>query len=442
MSKKVLFSSVGGTDPIKYFRDGAMLHILRVYKPDVVYLYLSKHMYNYHITDNRYVYCIEKLGELLNHSFKVHIVERPELEEVQDFDYFYEDFNKVISNIINEYKDYSILLNVSSGTPAMKGALQTMAALSEFKMIPIQVTTPIKRINVHDQNLDDYDVEVNWELNEDNDENFENRCVESKGENQLAAIKKNVVARHIDAYDYVAALSVSNDIRTFLREDLFKLLRAANYRLQLNFSGMDTELKNTAYDILPVKDHERKIILEYLLSLNIKVIKEEYADFIRATTPVIAELFELVLKRICNIDVNRYCDRIKNNNNIVIRRWSREKLSSNPNLLGVLDKHFSGGIKETPLASYHMSVIIDAYCTDMNVINTVADLRNVEQRVRNLTAHEIISVTDEWIKNETGYKSEEIINKLKYLANVSGMNISRELWDSYEDMNKLIKSLL
>ncbi|NLJ57406.1 MAG: CRISPR-associated protein Csm6 [Tissierellia bacterium] len=441
MSKKVLFSSVGGTDPIKYFRDGAMLHILRVYKPDAVYLYLSKHMYNYHNKDNRYVYCIEKLGELLNHSFEVHLVKRPELEEVQDFDYFYEDFNRVISNIINEYKDYLILLNVSSGTPAMKGALQTMAALSEFKMIPIQVTTPLRKINIHDQNLDDYDVEVNWELNEDNDENFENRCVESKGENQLAAIKKNVVAKHIDAYDYVAALNVSNDIRDFLGEDLFKLLKAANYRLQLNFSGINTELKNTSYDILPVKDYERKIILEYLLSLNIKVLKEEYADFIRATTPVIAELFELVLKRICNIDLDAYSTKRKSNN-ILIRRWSREKLSRNPDLLEILDEYFLGGIEERPLASYHMSVIIEVYCSDTKIKNTVRDLRNVEQRVRNLTAHEIVSVTDEWIKNETGYKSEEIINKLKYLANVSGMNISRELWGSYEKMNELIKSFL
>ena len=31
--KKILFSPIGGTDPISNFRDGAMLHICRIYKP-------------------------------------------------------------------------------------------------------------------------------------------------------------------------------------------------------------------------------------------------------------------------------------------------------------------------------------------------------------------------------------------------------------------------
>jgi len=38
----VLFSPVGKTDPIKYCRDGAMLNIARNYKPDKIYLYMSK----------------------------------------------------------------------------------------------------------------------------------------------------------------------------------------------------------------------------------------------------------------------------------------------------------------------------------------------------------------------------------------------------------------
>ena len=42
MGKRILFSPVGGTDPIKYCSDGSMLHICRHYQPDEVVLYLSK----------------------------------------------------------------------------------------------------------------------------------------------------------------------------------------------------------------------------------------------------------------------------------------------------------------------------------------------------------------------------------------------------------------
>ena len=44
MGKRILFSPVGGTDPIKYCSDGSMLHICRHYQPDEVVLYLSKEM--------------------------------------------------------------------------------------------------------------------------------------------------------------------------------------------------------------------------------------------------------------------------------------------------------------------------------------------------------------------------------------------------------------
>ncbi len=40
MNKTILFSPVGMTDPIRYFKDGAMLNIIRNYAPDIVYLYM------------------------------------------------------------------------------------------------------------------------------------------------------------------------------------------------------------------------------------------------------------------------------------------------------------------------------------------------------------------------------------------------------------------
>jgi hypothetical protein len=79
MTKYVLFSAIGGTDPISNFRDGSMLHICRVYKPESVYLYLSKEMCEFHDKDDRYRFCIHRLGELLGHKFDVHIIERRDL---------------------------------------------------------------------------------------------------------------------------------------------------------------------------------------------------------------------------------------------------------------------------------------------------------------------------------------------------------------------------
>ena len=44
-----------------------------------------------------------------------------------------------------------------------------MADLMEIKLHPIQVVTPEGRINSHEEDKDNYDVESYWELNQDND---------------------------------------------------------------------------------------------------------------------------------------------------------------------------------------------------------------------------------------------------------------------------------
>ena len=84
MGKTYLFSPIGNTDPIKYLRDGSMLHIARAYKPDVVIMYLSKEMLENHEKDNRYAEILKLLGEKLGHTFKVKIISREDLTDVQE----------------------------------------------------------------------------------------------------------------------------------------------------------------------------------------------------------------------------------------------------------------------------------------------------------------------------------------------------------------------
>ena len=121
--QKILFSPLGGTDPISNFRDGSTSHICRIYKPDIVILYMSKEMYDYHVKDNRYLYCLDKLSELIDHKFEVKLIERPELTEVQDFDYFYQEFETLLREIHKEYEG-EILLNISSWNPSNEKCIE------------------------------------------------------------------------------------------------------------------------------------------------------------------------------------------------------------------------------------------------------------------------------------------------------------------------------
>ena len=104
MGKTILFTPVGGTDPISSTncQDGSMLHICRAYQPDKIIMYMSKEMLEFQEMDDRYQYCIERLGKMQGHDYEIEIVERRELTKVHEFDYFYQDFRNIIQNMYND----------------------------------------------------------------------------------------------------------------------------------------------------------------------------------------------------------------------------------------------------------------------------------------------------------------------------------------------------
>ena len=116
MKQTILFSPVGGTDPISNTngRDGSLLHICRVYQPDKVILYMSKEILDNQAKDDRYRYCLDRLAQNQGRKMEYEIIERPNLSNVQEFDFFYQDFRRIIARITEMMEDDDrLLLNVS-----------------------------------------------------------------------------------------------------------------------------------------------------------------------------------------------------------------------------------------------------------------------------------------------------------------------------------------
>ena len=388
MGKKYLFSPVGNTDPIKYFHDGSLLHICRHYQPDVVYLYLSKEMIENHKKDNRYVRSVELLSEKINHNIEVHVIENSDMIDVQQYDVFFTEFRKIIGEIEKQKNNEDILLvNMASGTPAMKSALLVMATLAEYRFIPIQVSTPKKKGNLEYEDRDDYDVETNWELNEDNRSEAENRCHEIKCMNLMRLLKIDIIKKHLLSYDYRAALEVGKDIKDDISPEIYNWLEAAAARSVLDWNKMNKALPKGNGIVTPVKtDDVKRSLFEYTLILDLKLKRGEYADFIRAFTPLGVDLMEVYSIQLVNL--------------------------------------------------------IEAKCSDDLLKQRARELVTVEQNTRNIAAHNIVSVTEKWVKEQTGKSVSEIIWLIKYICSRVKINIREENWNSYDKMNTHIIKLL
>ena len=434
MARKYLFSPIGNTDPIKYLYDGSMIHICRYYQPDVVYLYLSKEMMENHKKDNRYVKTLELLGEFLHHKFEIHIIENSDMIDVQQYDIFYNEFHRIIAEI-EEQKDSEdiLLVNMASGTPAMKSALLVMATLSEYRFLPIQVSTPQKKSNLEHEERDEYDVDANWELNMDNEETAENRCQEVKCLNLMRLLKIDMIKKHLLSYDYHAALAVGKEIKDELNPVAWKWLQSADARAVLDWERMNRVLPENNGIISAVRqENKKKILFEYLLALDLKVKRGEYADFIRGITPLGVDLLEMVLEQYCQIDIRQYY--MKNAKNG--RKWSRGRMEGTE-VQEIMNARYSS-FNYKDVYSRHLQLVIEKKCKDDLLKQRTEELVQIEYNVRNIAAHNIVSATPEWVKEQAGRSVEDILWLLKYICEQVKINTRKENWDSYDYMNKRI----
>lgn len=439
---KILFSPLGLTDPISNYRDGAMLNICRNYEIDKVYLYMSAEVYGYHKHDNRYLYCLEQLSKRKGKRIDAELILRENLTDVHIFDTFIEEFRKILMEIHTDNPDAELYLNVSSGTPAMKSALQILSAFREFDYIPIQVSTPEKKSNPHVEEKWNYEPEQMWECNDDNNEpESSNRCRKSGNFNFLMQMKKNMLNELIEKYDYTGANTLAETMPEALSEKAAELLNGAEKRYMLEYKGANNVFKKYGYKLLEIEQSDLAPIAEYFLILNLKVVKGEYADFLRAITPLLADLFEMILDNKCGFNVNDYVDYESFDNNKV-RKWNDKKLEKNITAKNALSANYKNGINKSPVYSDHLIKLITALSKDKGVVKLCNELRKLEKKLRNTPAHEIVSITNDTIKSITGITAEDIVLRIRELMKFTKLNINDDFFNSYEKMNKIIQSAL
>ena len=113
-------------------------------------------------------------------------------------------------------------------------------------------------------------------------------------------------------------------------------------------------------------------------------------------------------------------------------------------ILNVFKKYFKRSFysedRYTYVSSESLYRIIDELDKDKELRNDVYTLRNdVESSVRNLLAHKIVYIDEDWIKRSTGNLNEEKIMKLiKKVFRYTDVNVKDEYWDSYDRMNDFI----
>lgn len=431
MSKKILFSPVGGTDPISStnMHDGSLLHICRHYRPDVIYLYLSGEILENEKKDDRYMYCLHRLDAAQGRTPEYVRIERPELTNVQEFDFFYREFRTIMKSIEEAMEpEDELLLNVSSGTPAMKSGLLVLKTIGEFPCKAIQVLTPDLKMNNHDHRS--YDVETLWEMNCELEAEGTNRCREVSCPTLSVIKQENAIKELVHRYDYSGALALAQMLPPKDTAGYIDLLQMASRRILLDASGVDKILLGDSRYTLPVRNGSERKYFEYAQVMQIRVLREEYADFIRSLTPMLSVIFQGILKAKTSIRLEDYCRQTRDR-----MKWDSYKLAGTEVERALLSK---GDGRLSDIYNSQLSELISYFCKEPDVVDVSAALRSVEQGIRNRAAHEVISITDEGVKKITGYTSKQIMSYVRRGLDYAGFRFKGASWESYDEMNRVI----
>lgn len=458
----VLFSPVGWHDPMGNGHDGAMLHICRVYKPKKVYIVFSQDMidaktydkenHNYTSDDeyNRYIYCLNKLNSELGTNIEYESLDEPGLENVHLFDEFQDSFTEYLKRIHQNHPSSELLVNISSGTPAMKSCLLFLSKMLPFHITAVQVDNPNKVQNKESNDYDYYkeenlklDLKELWPQNKDigitlniGDDSNITRCREENYTNTLAQITKESICRHIDNYDYDAAIRESEQITEFLSDKAIKLLEAASQRVKINPSAILSILSSEeTKSIVPIQQEDTIALFEYLLWLNMKICRNDISDFVRGITPALYHLSFVYLKEKCGINLQLYT-----NNEGKLKRVKFQKYKKGKELLDKLDLKYPPEFKDGSYINSDICIyLISKYAQDIDARSSFAELREFEKKIRNPVSHDIVKIDVEWMKKLTDTEPKIIWNQFKYVAEKT-FKITPSDWDCYDRMNDLIKN--
>ena len=410
MNNYVLFSPVGDTDPVRGSYDGALLHIVRHYRPHKVYIYFTKAMQS-------------KKDVILKAIEKFEIATEVILTEVEnpsDFDIFNQEFDRLLQHIQNENAESDILLNISSGTPQMKSALCLEVVSSHLKLKPIQVLSPAKGSSKDIEHGGD--IEDNYDDLEENSQYIEeNRCIEPQIVSfRRTAIKRDLISL-VENFEYRMALEKFKDNAYLFNKEAGELIEYARQRQNDN-----KEYKKSAWhkEFDFTKDENANRACDYYCLLNNNAKTGELSYFV------------LLLKSVIEFIADQYIGGVQETEATqILSQYYKDEYNSDYRPQVIKVQRGNKTVRFIAYSSDQYTQILKAKKYPEDDIAKFEFLNEVVKAERNFLAHDLYRV-------ET-LDTNAILKALRHLiVKTYGNKVKSQSFELYELINKKIVELL
>lgn len=262
-----------------------------------------------------------------------------------------------------------------------------------------------------------------------------------------ATIQLHLIEHAIQHHQYISLYSFLHQHPQWQDADALNLVGLAHAIVKGNLSAIERLAPSTGYSYLTQPTYLEQRSYNFWHYLTIQLKRQEYADYLRALTPLLVDIYRLIIQKYLLPDLNKYIEpitKVKEDGDALYRglQWSRSAIEGHDNMIQRTFQHFYGSRFNYShyVSSSHLLKIIELNSKDETLIEKSHSMRNIEKYLRNIVAHEIVYVDEDWVEARIGLSPVAIHQLLKDLYHLAGLNDERQ-WESLSTIDKKLSEL-
>lgn len=414
----ILFAPIGTSDPVRDAYDGPMLHIVRHYKPNKVYLFFTKSMLEIEQGDQRFTKAIK----LLDEHIQIECIST-NIEDPSNIESFIDTYRKILQDIHNKNPQSLIITNNTSGTPQMLIALALDTLKLPFFVKSIQVKTPKKASNANVQHLQQNkamlpsEIDDILEINLDAEDDAENRCIELGLSLERKHQLENSLKALIEQYDYYGALHLlqSPGYKDLVNvQDLFPTLQLVKELLEYAVLRSTLHTLDAARKLQKMQEPQLsrnlqlnqsidenkilKIVAELFMVMHIDCSQNRGSEFLLKLSPLMKELSTYYIECWSGLDFDKFT--CKKGHRLLYDKDAISKLDGGSLYTFLMnpsnEKRKGTFFNQCDISLSKNNQILEYYVNKDSSLHSVFNLfqiiRSIEEKGRNRIAHEITAM--------------------------------------------------
>lgn len=439
----VLFSPIGNSDPWRNNRDGAMLNIVRTYQPIYIKLFFTRSIWEdrsnrdgYLVLGHKHFDWVSIIQSVSPHSEVNLIIE--EVEGENNYDSYKDTFHSHLTELINNFPDEELLINVTSGTPQMGATLCLEYVTSPEHKKCLQVSTPARNSNASSKFAVSDMQEIDLEIVNEEEKMHKHRCSEIEILSFRETMVKGQLISLIDHYDYHAAF--------FLVAQNTYILNASKIKSELKEISENIQMHRVFKELIdeyPGRyNAPLRLALMHTILLNMRYKRRDYAEVLIRLKSLAEFIVEQHLKKVYPqlIKYRKYHGRLSPFYNRDFSKSFTERYEWYLRNKGwELDERKVLGFVNY-LDLLELLNPNDLVLTNMRVIEKVNDLRNgVAHRLEEL---DIINHTDSTNPDSINQKISDAVKIINELLYHVFPKLNQDASNFLDKKNEMIKRLL